>query len=887
MDKKLHVIAAPGAGKTTLGIETIARLNRPVLILCPTNTIKNQWKERICNSFLEEKYYGIVSTDIRNPKFITVITYQALLAAFCGKIEEEQKEENNFTEEETDDDSITGSKRFNQSKADKIIKILKEAHISLLCFDEAHHLRKEWWKALTYLVEELAPEQTLALTATPPYDADLNEWQRYEELCGTIDEVISIPELVKNGDLCPHQDFIHFSSLRDSENDVLRKYNAHIGTFLSKIMQDRALLLYLSGMSFLNPTDSDIEKIFDNPEFYISIASLLKAQGIELPKAFLQLFDARQAEIPRFSMKQAKIFLNAFLITKTAEFPGMEGKIEDYTNLAKKLGLVQNKKIVLNDSKKYQKQISNSLGKLDSIVQIVELENNSLGKNLRMVILADYIKANDVDNSHLGVIPIWRTLKSKFADRISLGVLCGSLIILPKNLTESLYKLLDEYSVSADCISVSDYPEDGNFIKITPKDSAKHCIVSMITEMFNRGYVTVLVGTQALLGEGWDAPCINSLILSSTVSSYMLSNQMRGRAIRIDKNNPEKISNIWHLASIRVSRPSDFMENIIFQKTQSDVDTEICSSDFYDLDQLSKRFEGFEAPSYFENNEITSGIDRVLSKDVYKNIPTQKEHAFLRLNKITMEMAKNRQQTKDWWTEALYLGYNRSMMSLSTGVDTPCLTAKSLVYHGYKELFYTIASLFLVILSTITPGRTMIYILPIVLIVFICCMLVIAIKYLKTGSVEGVMKQVAIVHLEALSYQGLIKTSLKNVGLSIQNSQYGVFVTCKNLPVEENNLLIKALQEFLDPIDNPRYIMIRKEKFANFINQIDYFAIPMILSSKKKDVDIFKQLWNKYIDPCDIAYTRNLEGRKLLLKARKIAFSSSKREKSKKLSKWQ
>ena len=77
-DDKLHVVAAPGAGKTTLGIEVISRLNRPSLILCPTNTIKNQWKERIRTSFLQEKDYGIVSTDIRKPGYITVITYQAL-----------------------------------------------------------------------------------------------------------------------------------------------------------------------------------------------------------------------------------------------------------------------------------------------------------------------------------------------------------------------------------------------------------------------------------------------------------------------------------------------------------------------------------------------------------------------------------------------------------------------------------------------------------------------------------------------------------------------------------------------------------------------------------------------------------------------------------------
>ena len=51
----------------------------------------------------------------------------------------------------------------------------------------------------------------------------------------------------------------------------------------------------------------------------------------------------------------------------------------------------------------------------------------------------------------------------------------------------------------------------------------------------------------ALLGEGWDAPCINTLVLASSVGSFMLSNQMRGRAIRVDSAQPQKTANIWHL----------------------------------------------------------------------------------------------------------------------------------------------------------------------------------------------------------------------------------------------------------------------------------------------------------------------------------------------------
>ena len=129
----------------------IQKLQRPTLILCPTNTIKNQWRERICSSFLQEKDYGIVSTFIRKPGYLTVTTYQALLAAFCGRVEEEEASTQEETEEqeeaETDTDSITSSDRFKKEKAAEVIAILRAAKVSMLCFDEAHHLRKEWWKA--------------------------------------------------------------------------------------------------------------------------------------------------------------------------------------------------------------------------------------------------------------------------------------------------------------------------------------------------------------------------------------------------------------------------------------------------------------------------------------------------------------------------------------------------------------------------------------------------------------------------------------------------------------------------------------------------------------------------------------------------------------------
>ena len=51
-NKKIHIVAAPGSGKTILGLEIISRLNSPCIILSPTVTIRDQWQDRFEEAFL-------------------------------------------------------------------------------------------------------------------------------------------------------------------------------------------------------------------------------------------------------------------------------------------------------------------------------------------------------------------------------------------------------------------------------------------------------------------------------------------------------------------------------------------------------------------------------------------------------------------------------------------------------------------------------------------------------------------------------------------------------------------------------------------------------------------------------------------------------------------
>ena len=79
-DGRIHIVAAPGSGKTTLGIELIGRMGEPALVLAPSITIREQWVARIVEGFLCEglKPEDYISQDLKNPRCITIVTYQAL-----------------------------------------------------------------------------------------------------------------------------------------------------------------------------------------------------------------------------------------------------------------------------------------------------------------------------------------------------------------------------------------------------------------------------------------------------------------------------------------------------------------------------------------------------------------------------------------------------------------------------------------------------------------------------------------------------------------------------------------------------------------------------------------------------------------------------------------
>ncbi len=89
----------------------------------------------------------------------------------------------------------------------------------------------------------------------------------------------------------------------------------------------------------------------------------------------------------------------------------------------------------------------------------------------------------------------------------------------------------------------------------------------------------------------------------------------------------------------------------------------------------------------------------------------------------------------------------------------------------------------------------------------------------------------------------------------------------------------------LDPIANPRYLLVRTSLFGR-IRRSDYHAVPREIARRRDFADYFERMWRKYVGSAEVVYTRRRSGRRLLLKARAHSLSGALRPRSERLSAW-
>ena len=869
-DRHLHVIAAPGSGKTVLGLEVMRRLNRPALILSPTVAIRDQWVDRFVGLFME-RTNGVpdwISKDIRHPQFITVSTYQGLHSVYAGGPDGESGE-----------DAGPGSRAAGK---DTLLKQLRQLGVRTLVLDEAHHLRNEWWKCLADLKKQLAKPAVVALTATAPFDVSPFEWERYIGLCGPIDTEISVPDLVKQKNLCPHQDYVYMSAPLHAERQEIRQFRKDVDEFVRALCANQEFIAALENHPCVSRPQTCVDEILDDPAFYSSIAVLLNHVRGHPPRKLLHIIGLSPRKCPKLDMEWLENLLTGCFYTYAKSFESHKELFHNSLRDAKRIGAAERRSINLRNTTKIARLLIRSASKLKSIEDIVRLESASLGPDLRMVVLTDYIRradfpADETDAKpikRLGVVPIFEQIRRSEPGTTQLGILAGTLTVIPCESRELLRSLAPGLGVDPADIACKPLDHDKRFCEVTIRGADKHKMVALITSLFTQGGVNILVGTTALLGEGWDAPSVDSLVLASFVGSYMLSNQMRGRAIRTQEGNPTKTANIWHL----VCQEEDAKQ---FNE---------------DMETLARRFKSFVGVS-FTHSRIESGLGRLgLGQPPYTK--ARMDH----INAVMKRKAQDRTRLISEWEQALGSAPDGDMVEQVAASELTLprnFVFRNTIMALLWQAWFWGVSVFSMLMDS--SGRRaeaermtfkgFLLFLAIAAALAALAALPKCLKalwlFLKHGSVASSMKQIGKALLKTMVRAEIIETNVGQLKVVAQQEDGG-FVSCslKGGTTRERSIFLEALAELLGPIENPRYVLVRKAPLG-WLTRKDYHSIPKTVGKNKETAEYLKKMWGVHVGPAELVYTRTPEGRRFLLKARAHSMARGFQRRAERLRSWQ
>jgi len=279
----------------------------------------------------------------------------------------------------------------------------------------------------------------VGLTATPPYDVTYTEWQRYIDLNGPVDAEISVPELVVENDLCPHQDYIYLSEPTEEESKLMTDQRAKAIRVFEDIKKDEVLIQAIMSHPIYQSPTNNLEWIYSNLECYSSVLIFLNEVGKIITESQLEVIGDKKYKIPSLNYEWIEILLTFYLFGDKDNFSAFEDHKEILKNKLKRNGLLDRRTITFRYNQKINRSLNTSLSKLQSIDNIVDIEHDTLGNGLRMVILTDYIRkeflSNEANNelvlNKIGVLPIFEQLRRTNDRNMKLGVLSGSLIIIP------------------------------------------------------------------------------------------------------------------------------------------------------------------------------------------------------------------------------------------------------------------------------------------------------------------------------------------------------------------------------------------------------------------------------------------------------------------------
>lgn len=612
-DRSFHLVAPPGSGKTILGLLLAVRDGRRALILAPTSVIRDQWantaRERfgIGEGAAEDPQMLVDSDEVGD---LNIMTYQRLSVVdssspFADAAREQwiEEMERSWSDreralawlEELQDSNPKEYSKGIRSRANAIRKNLRSldprvleqtlhpralalieglvrAGVRTIVLDECHHLLDHWALVLHLLrskIEEAGGDPLLiGLTATPPDPASPAEERNYTGLLGEVDYEVPTPAVIRAGDLAPVRTWAWFTRATPKERRFIERHERMLERALAGAFAAPEGLAFLhecliapepdpedEGGATPPSLDERMRRAFDSDPFLALAAGRMLVRLDEEGAAIDPEIIRRLPDTTAPSLDDRLLLLARHALTRLLPDEGRAQEWRERKRLLLAFGYHLTDRGIRRGKDPIDAVLSRSESKDRAVLDILALENESLGEGLRAAVVADL--AQHDDRSALAGAQGSGTARGgalRCFTLLSADPLARSMH--PVLITASHLRLLAEDVEVLDalrtrtCAPLAVTRISGEVAEIATAGTTPSRLVRALAELVEDGIVRLVVGTRGLLAEGWDCPSLNTLIDLTTVTTSTAAQQLHGRTLRLDPAWPGKAAHNWIIACL-------------------------------------------------------------------------------------------------------------------------------------------------------------------------------------------------------------------------------------------------------------------------------------------------------------------------------------------------
>lgn len=721
-----------------------------------------------------------------------------------------------------------------------------------LVLDECHHLLEIWGRLLKAIVARLAEPFVIGLTATPPHMMTADQKALHNELFGTVDLEVSTPALVRDGHLAPYQELAYFTTPTPAEGDyihgeAIRFAELRAGllapgfaaTSFPQWLQQRVVERHDAASG----AQVSWER-FEHDEPALADAALrLHGDGLlPLPEgAWLRERHHRPPSAEDWVVLIGDYCRHCLL---TSGDPRDEAAYEAIRKALPSIGYHLTRTGPRAAESPVDRVLARSESKAHAMADILRTEAGELGGRLRALVLTDFAEAGGTVPASLenvleeGAGGARLALETLLADASTEALdpvlMTGSTVACGQR---TATRLTDWLTAAAPGLSVTVTSNGGVAAQITGGAGWEpRRYVPLMTRFFSEGGSQCLIGTRALLGEGWDAPAVNVVIDLTAATTPTSVVQARGRALRLDRHWAEKVADNWAVVCVTAEHPKGAA----------------------DYDRFVRKHDRYFALS--GTGDIISGVAHV-DPGISPFQPPDPA-ALTELNARMLIRAGERPAARDLWnigepyadepvatvtvTARRPLGLPRDYLPVPAAAGHAGRAGR---FRGALTWFFRISA---------------------------------AEKAPSSGSLDDMAMAVA----DALHAAGLVSRDGSAVWMEPQSSD-GYRARLRDVSAAESATFAAALEEVLSPLAQPRYMVprlflprpaSRSEAMALAFRRLTgrgvpatvvYHAVPTALGANRKLAEMFARAWYARVSPGELLYAASPEGTGVLAAQRR------------------